>query len=147
MWTGRRGDRRDARRRVGAHAGPKPADLVVLAGSAIETIRLALLSQLPDPHRQIGRHLMMHWFTAGFGVFLTERIHAYRGRSTTHACDDFADPSFPAAAAAAAAAGLPYIRGGVLELGGSQDPIGEAQTYKFLLTTALSNVQAVRRGR
>lgn len=80
---------------------------------------------------------MMHWFTAGTGIFLSERIHADRGRSTSHACDDFADPAFPAAQLAAAAAGLPYIRGGVLELGGSQDPIAEAQTYRFLLSTAL----------
>ena len=117
------------------------ADLVVLAGSTIETIRLALLSSLPNPHNQIGRNLMMHWFTAGTGVFLTERIHAYRGRSTSHACDDFADPAYPAAQAAAAAAGLPYVRGGVLELGGSQDPISEAQTYRFILSTALGSVK------
>jgi gluconate 2-dehydrogenase alpha chain len=109
------------------------ADAVVLAGSAIETIRLALLSRLPDPSKQIGRHLMFHWFTQALGVFLTERIHAHRGRSTTHAVDDFADPDFPGAAQAAAASGLPYLRGGVLELGGSQGPLGEAFTYKDLL--------------
>jgi gluconate 2-dehydrogenase alpha chain len=126
---------------VGPDGKPKTerADLVVLAGSTIETIRLALLSGFPDPNGQIGRHLMMHWFTAGTGVFLSERIHAYRGRSTSHACDDFADPAFPAAQVAAAAAGLPYIRGGVLELGGSQDPISEAQTYRFLLSTAMGS--------
>ncbi|HMC69128.1 MAG TPA: GMC oxidoreductase, partial [Mycobacteriales bacterium] len=117
------------------------ADLVVLAGSTIETIRLALLSHLPDPNGQIGRHLMMHWFTAGTGIFPAERVHAYRGRSTSHACDDFADPNFPAAKVAAAAAGLPYIRGGVLELGGTQDPISEAGTYRFLLQTALGSVK------
>jgi choline dehydrogenase-like flavoprotein len=109
------------------------ADLVVMAGSAIETARLALLSRFPDRYRQIGRYLLLHWFTAGFGQFYSERIHAYRGRSTTHAADDFADPDFPGARAAAASAGLPYIRGGVLELGGTQNPIGEAHTYKDLL--------------
>jgi gluconate 2-dehydrogenase alpha chain len=126
---------------VNGAAKTEPADLVVLAGSTIESIRLALLSRLPDPQGQIGRHLMFHWFTAGTGVFLRERIHAHRGRSTSHACDDFADPEFPAAKAAAAAAGLPYVRGGVLELGGSQDPIAEAQTYRFLLQTALGSVK------
>ncbi|MBA3653924.1 MAG: GMC family oxidoreductase [Actinobacteria bacterium] len=115
----------------------EPADLVVLAGSTVESIRLALLSHLPDPQQQIGRHFMMHWFTAGSGVFLNERVHAYRGRSTSHAADDFADPQYPPATTAAAAAGLPYVRGGVLELGGTQDPIAEAQVYRFLLTTAL----------
>jgi choline dehydrogenase-like flavoprotein len=136
VWTGRRATGVTLVDNKGA-TKTEAADLVVLAGSTIETIRLALLSRLPDPNSQIGRHLMMHWFTAGTGVFLTERIHAYRGRSTSHACDDFADPEFPAAKLAAAAAGLPYVRGGVLELGGSQDPIAEAETYRFILTTAL----------
>ena len=110
------------------------ADLVVLAANAIESARLALLSELPDPEGVLGKYLMMHWFTAGFAVFLGERVHAWRGRSTTHACDDFADPEFPGARAAAAAAGLPYMRAGVLELGGTQDPISEAKTYQFLLS-------------
>jgi gluconate 2-dehydrogenase alpha chain len=140
IWSGRRATGITLTDGAGRSRTEK-ADLVVLAGSTIETIRLALLSSLPDPNGQIGRNLMMHWFTAGSGVFLTERIHAYRGRSTSHACDDFADPAFPAAQAAAAAAGLPYVRGGVLELGGSQDPISEAQTYRFILSTALGSVK------
>lgn len=109
------------------------ADLVVLAGSAVETARLALLSKLPDPHGQVGRYLMFHWFTAGFGMFLGERVHAYRGRSTSHGADDFADPDYPGAREAAAAEGLPYFRGGVLELGGTQDPIAEGLLYQSLL--------------
>lgn len=137
VWSGRWATGVTLVDRAG-RAKTEKADLVVLAGSTIETIRLALLSSFPDPHGQIGRNLMMHWFTAGFGVFLGERVHAYRGRSTSHAVDDFADPEFPAAQLAAAAAGLPYVRGGVLELGGSQDPIAEAQTYRFVLSTALA---------
>ena len=113
--------------------GFEPADLIVLAASAIETVRLALLSGFPDPHGLLGRHLMFHWFTDGSGVFLDQRIHANRGRSTTHAAEDFADPDFPGARQAAAAAGLPYLRGGLLELGGTQEPISEALTYKRLL--------------
>ena len=114
------------------------ADVVVLAGSAIESIRLALLSQIPDPHKQIGKHLMFHWFTAGFAIFLSERMHAYRGRSTTHHVDDFADPDFPGARLAAQAMGLPYFRGGVLELGGTQDPIAEALVYQSTILPRLS---------
>jgi gluconate 2-dehydrogenase alpha chain len=109
------------------------ADVVVLAASAIETARLALLSELPDPRGLIGRHLMFHWHTDAFGVFLSERMHANRGRSTTHCSEDFSDPDFPGARAAAAAAGLPYLRGGLMELGGTTEPINEAMTYKFLL--------------
>jgi gluconate 2-dehydrogenase alpha chain len=109
------------------------ADVVVLAASAIETARLALLSGLPDPKGLIGRHLMFHWHTDAFGVFLGERMHANRGRSTTHCSEDFSDPDFAGARAAATAAGLPYLRGGLMELGGTTDPINEAMTYKFLL--------------
>jgi gluconate 2-dehydrogenase alpha chain len=109
------------------------ADLVVLAGSAIETIRLAKLSEFPDPHRLIGHYLMLHWFTTGFGSYFSERMHAYRGRSTSHDLDDFADPDYPGAQGAAQQSGLPYIRGGGGELGGSQEVIDEALTYKGLL--------------
>jgi gluconate 2-dehydrogenase alpha chain len=112
------------------------ADLVVLAGSAIETIRVAKLSGFPDPHDLIGHYLMLHWFTTGFASYLSERMHAYRGRSTTHNIDDFADPDYPGASDAAQAAGLPYIRGGVVEMGGSQEVIAEALTYKGLLEQA-----------
>lgn len=109
-------------------------DLVVLACLAIETVRLAKLSGLPDPHGTIGTHFMQHWFTDGIGVFLDQRLHGHRGRSTTHVADDFADPDFPGARAAARAAGLAYFRGGTLELGGTQFPLGEANTYRYLLT-------------
>jgi len=114
------------------------ADVVVLAGSTIESIRLALLSEIPDPYDQIGRYLFFHWFTAGAAVFLTERMHAYRGRSTTHDVDDFANPDFPGAKAFAAANRLPYIRGGVLELGGTQDPISEAIVYQSTILPLVS---------
>ena len=117
------------------------ADLVVVAANAIESARMVLLSGLPDPHGVVGKYLMFHWFTAGFGIFLHERPHAYRGRSTSHVVDDFADPDYPGARAAAAADGLPYVRGGILELGGSQDPIAEGKTYQFVLATALGQVK------
>jgi choline dehydrogenase-like flavoprotein len=109
------------------------ADVVVLAGSAIESARMGLLSAFPDPNKLIGRFMMFHWFTSGFGASLKERYHAWRGRSTSHAVDDFSDPDFPGARLVAQAAGLPYFRGGVLELGGTQDPISEANTYRGLM--------------
>jgi gluconate 2-dehydrogenase alpha chain len=115
------------------HRSHLPADFVVVAGSAIETNRLAKLSGFPDPHGLIGKGLMFHWFTDGFGFFLTERMHGTRGRSTTHGLEDFADPDFPGARAFAAVNGLPYLRGGILEMGGSQLPIDEAQLYRSLL--------------
>jgi len=109
------------------------ADIVVLAAMAIETARLALLSDLPDPNSTIGRGLMMHWFTDGTGVWTDRSPGAERGRSITHDCDDFADPDYPGARDAARAAGLPYFRGGGMELGGSQNLLGEAATYIGIL--------------
>lgn len=109
------------------------ADIVVLAAMAIESSRLAKLSDLPDPHSTIGTCLMMHWFTDGTGIFLDQSPGAERGRSITHDCDDFADPDYPGARQAARATGLPYFRGGGMELGGSQSVLDEASTYRALM--------------
>jgi gluconate 2-dehydrogenase alpha chain len=108
-------------------------DLVVLAANAIETARLALLSGLPDPYDLAGRQLMFHWFSEGSGIFLSERLHNYRGRDHTHDIDDFADPDFPGARKAAKTAGLPYFRAGKVELGGTQLPLDEASSYQEVL--------------
>jgi gluconate 2-dehydrogenase alpha chain len=115
------------------NAGGESADLVVLAASAIESARLALLSQLPDASGRIGARLMFHNFIDGFGIYLTQRAHAHRGRSITQCMEDFANPDFPGARAAARLAGLPYIRGGLCELGGSQGPIAEGKFYQEIL--------------
>lgn len=110
-----------------------PADLVVLAGGAVDTCRLALLSRVPDRSGLLGRCLMFHWVTYGYGIWLSERLHGNRGRNVTQAIDDFADPDFPGARAAARAAGLPYLRGGVVEMGGTPMLIEEALQYADLL--------------
>jgi len=108
------------------------ADIVILAASAIETARLLLLSAdavqpdgLGNRSGQVGRNLMFHFFTIAGGVF-NEDVHAWRGPSTTFTIDDFVGP-FPNAAAAAA--GLPYLKGGICEVGGTLSLLGEAQTY------------------
>jgi gluconate 2-dehydrogenase alpha chain len=117
----------------GPVTGTETADVVVMAASAIETVRLALLSEFPDRSGKLGRRLMLHAFVDGTAIFLDERMHAYRGRSITQCAEDAADPDFPGARAFAKAHGLPYLRGGLMELGGSQDPISEAQSYQTLL--------------
>ena len=109
------------------------ADFVVLAAGAVDTSRLALISRLPDPHDLVGRGVMFHWFTAGYGVFLDQRVHGHKGRETSHAVEDFCDPDFPGARAAAGAAGLPYFSGGILEMGGSPHVIDEALQYVDLM--------------
>jgi choline dehydrogenase-like flavoprotein len=117
----------------GPVTGSEDADVVVMAASAIETVRLALLSGFPDPGGRLGSRLMMHSFAEGSAIFLDERMHAHRGRSTTQCAEDAADPDFPGARAYAREHGLPYLRGGIVELGGGQDPIGEARSYQTLL--------------
>jgi choline dehydrogenase-like flavoprotein len=117
----------------GPVTGGESADVVVLAASAIETVRLALLSSFPDASGKLGRRLLLHSFLDGSAIFLDERVHAYRGRSTTQCVQDACDPDFPGARAFAKANGLPYIRGGIWELGGGQDPISEGQSYVTLL--------------
>jgi choline dehydrogenase-like flavoprotein len=121
---------------AGPVRGAEDADVVVMAASAIETVRLALLSSFPDASGKLGRRLMFHSFIDGSAIFLDERMHGYRGRSTTQCVEDAADPDYPGARAFARANGLPYLRGGIMELGGSQDPISEAQSYTTLLSLA-----------
>jgi gluconate 2-dehydrogenase alpha chain len=111
----------------GAVTGSQTADVVIMAASAIETVRLALLSDFPDRSGKLGRRLMLHAFIDGSAIFLDERMHAYRGRSVTQCVEDAVDPDYPGARAFAKQHGLPYLRGGLMELGGSQDPIAEAQ--------------------
>jgi gluconate 2-dehydrogenase alpha chain len=130
----------DGKRATGVHwingrgkRGKSHAHLVVLAASAIETSRLAHLSRFPDPHDRIGRDLMFHNFMDGFGIFTEQRMHVYRGRSITQCCEDFADPDYPGSKAFAKTMGLPYIRGGIMELGGSQDVIAEGNIYRYIL--------------
>ncbi len=109
------------------------ADLVILGAGPVESVRLALLSQLPDPHGLVGRGLMYHWFAIGFGIWSDRRLHAMRGRDVTHAVYDFCDPEFPGARAFATEHGLPYLRGGVLEMGGAPKVLDEAMQYVGLL--------------
>jgi gluconate 2-dehydrogenase alpha chain len=114
--------------------GEERGDVIVLAASAIESARLALMSELPDPHQRIGKRLMFHYFTSGFGVFLDQRLHAYKSwGAETNCMEDFSDPDFTGARAFAKVNGLPYIRGGLCELGGSEDVIAEAEFYQYIL--------------
>jgi len=123
----------------GPVTGGESADLVVLAASAIESVRLALLSEFPDASGRLGRRLMLHSFVDGTAIFLDERMHPHRGRSTTQCAEDAADPDFPGARDFARASGLPYLRGGIMEFGGSQDPIAEARSYQTLLSLLRSS--------
>jgi choline dehydrogenase-like flavoprotein len=100
---------------------------VVVAAGAIETPRLLLLSDLSNPY--IGKFLMVHFQTFAVGV-VAQRMHSHRGRSVTHVHDDamIVDEE---ARVAAKEAGLPWIRGGLVEHGGPHLPIMEAKLYPW----------------
>jgi choline dehydrogenase-like flavoprotein len=95
------------------------ADVVVVAASAIETARLLLLSELGGDN--VGRHLMFHHLTSVAALF-EQPVHPWRGPTSTHTLDDLIGP-FPGAD------GLPYFKGGVIELGAGVQLLEEAKAY------------------
>ncbi len=109
------------------------ADHVVLAAGAFETPRL-MLGQTGAPDGGlgnssglVGRHLMFHFQTLTVGAF-PFRLHTMRGRCVTAAHDD-SIVGDEAQQAAARAARLPWIRGGLTEHGGGNQPVSEAKLY------------------
>ena len=58
----------------------------MVAGGAIETPRLLLLSGLDHP--ALGKYLMVHFQTIVVGHFPSMRLHPQKGRAVTHVHDD-----------------------------------------------------------
>jgi choline dehydrogenase-like flavoprotein len=112
------------------------ADAIVLAASPIETARIALFSKsashpngLGNHSDRVGRTLCFHADTFVAGI-MPQRLHGYRGRSTSHC---LMEPVMPDTANKwARRAGFPYLRGGVVELGGQPVLLEEADIYDSL---------------
>ena len=110
------------------------ADVIVLAASAVESARLALLSAGPahpdglgNRSGRVGRTLCFHASTFASAV-MPQRLHPHRGRSATHV---MMEPCVPVTDSwLAKRAGLPYLRGGVVEIGGSPQLVDEALAYE-----------------
>ena len=105
----------------------EPAESVVVAAGAIETPRLLLLSGVEHP--LLGRFAMFHFQTYVAG-HLPQRLHADRGRAVTHVHDDHLVVDH-ASRQAATDAGLPWIKGGMVEHAGASLPIAEAKLYPW----------------
>jgi gluconate 2-dehydrogenase alpha chain len=100
---------------------------VVVACGAVETPRLLLLSGIGGD--LVGRYLMVHFQTIAAGS-VPERLHGERGRAVTHVHDD-AIIGDEASRRAAADAGLPWLRGGMVEHATPALPIMEARLYPW----------------
>jgi gluconate 2-dehydrogenase alpha chain len=98
---------------------------VVLACGAFETPRLLLRNGLGGD--LVGRYLTYHFQTFTVGIF-PEPTGSERGRSVTHLHDDLMIDTAELRAAARAAS-LPWLRGGVVEHGSGTGPISEASSY------------------
>ena len=103
------------------------ARYVVVAGGAVETPRLLLLSGFDHP--LIGRHLMTHFQTIVVGGFA-------RSASTVNGPGGDRDARrrlIPddESRAAAKEAGLPWMKGGMVEHGGPALPVMEAKIYRW----------------
>lgn len=108
------------------------ADKVLLAASPVQTARLLLLSAnsahplgLGNGSDQVGRNMMFHYFTIGAAAF-PDDVQPGRAQSTTVQVDDLVGPF---TGPAVRALGVPYIKGGLIQVGGSVPLLQEAYQY------------------
>jgi choline dehydrogenase-like flavoprotein len=97
------------------------AEVIVVAGSPINTARLLLLSAsdahpdgLGNGSDQVGRNMMFHNFTIGAALYADD-VTPLRAQSTTLQIDDLMGPF---TGPEVQAAGLPYVKGGLIQVGG-----------------------------
>lgn len=107
-----------------------PASTVVVAGNPINTARLLLLSAdgshpdgLGNSSGQLGRNMMFHNFTQGASVYPYD-VRPLRSQSSTYAADELVGPF---TGPEVTALGVPYIVGGILQVGGGGAPITYAK--------------------
>lgn len=110
-------------------------DKIIIAGSPIQTARLLLLSAngahpngLGNGSDQVGRNTMFHYFTIG-GAFFERDVQTLRAQSTTVQLDDLVGPF---TGPEVQALGVPYIKGGLIQVGSGLPLLQEAYFYAGL---------------
>src|SRR5262245_54768096 len=117
------------------------ADRYILAASAMESVRLALLSEFAlsaGPQFHLGGHMLFHFQTNGVGIF-RQRVHGERGSSVTNGMSDFRGVT---EGGTALASDRPL--GGIVEFGTSSEPIGTAKSALLALDIAINSGHDVR---
>ena len=125
------------------------ADIIVVAGSPVNTARLLLLSAnaahpdgLGNRSGQLGRNVMFHNFTLGAAVYGRD-IQPLRAQSTTLEVDDLVGP-FPGPEVRAL--GLPYLKGGIIQVGSGAPLLSEAALLGGLTGYGLVHKQLMKLG-
>ena len=104
-------------------------DVIVLAGSPINTARLMLMSRsaahpggLGNRSDQVGRNMMFHSLSQ-VAAILPEDVHPTRGQSNSLQLDDLVGPF---TGPDVSALGVPWIKGGLVQVGGGVPLMTEA---------------------
>jgi choline dehydrogenase-like flavoprotein len=125
------------------------ADVVVLAGSPINTARLMLMSRsaahpngLGNRSDQVGRNMMFHNLSQAAAV-LPEDIHPLRGQSNSLQMDDLMGPF---KGPDVTALGVPYVKGGLVQVGSGLPLLTEASTYAGIIGWGRSHKRAMKLG-
>ncbi|HXG27236.1 MAG TPA: GMC family oxidoreductase [Nevskiales bacterium] len=110
-------------------------DRILIAASPVQTARLLLLSAngahpdgLGNGSGQVGRNMMFHYFTIG-GAFFERDVQSLRAQSTTVEVDDLVGPF---TGPEVRALGVPYIKGGLIQVGSGLPLLQEAYFYAGL---------------
>jgi choline dehydrogenase-like flavoprotein len=135
-------DGRGRRRAIGA-------DVVVLAGSPINTARLLLMSAnaahpngLGNRSDQVGRNMMFHNFTLAAAGFERD-VHPLRSQTNPLQLDDLIGPF---KGAAVQALGVPWVKGGLVQVGGALPLFTESAMYAGIAGWGMSHKRLMEVG-
>lgn len=124
-------------------------EIVVCAGSPINTARLLLMSAssthptgLGNRSGQVGRNMMFHDYTLAAAV-LPNDVHPNRGQSNSMQLDDLVGPF---TGPEVKALGVPYIKGGLVQVGGGVPLMTEAATLAGYIGYGLLHKQLMKIG-